>query len=83
MAKEAMLVELFRQDRLSHQELSQALGFDDSSRPMAVLKKHHVTEDLPNDKNMKRLLPASLHRQISDRRLRHHPAELPGAHRND
>jgi len=45
-AKEAALVELYRQDRLSHSELAQALG---CSRYEAdgVLKRHHVTEDLP------------------------------------
>lgn len=45
-AKEAMLVELYRQDRLSHHELSQALNLDRFETD-GVLKKHHVTEDLP------------------------------------
>jgi predicted HTH domain antitoxin len=45
-AKEAMLVELYRQDRLSHYELSQALGLDRFEAD-AVLKKHNVTVDLP------------------------------------
>lgn len=47
-AKEAMLVELYRQDKLSHYELSQALGLERFEID-AVLKKHHVTEDLPTD----------------------------------
>jgi predicted HTH domain antitoxin len=47
-AKEAILIELFRQDKLSHYELSQALGLDRFETD-AVLKKHHVTEDLPTD----------------------------------
>ena len=45
-AKEAMLVELYRQDKLSHYELSQALGLERFETD-AVLKKHKVTEDLP------------------------------------
>jgi predicted HTH domain antitoxin len=47
-AKEAMLVELYRQDKLSHFELAQALGLDRFETD-AVLKKHNVTEDLPTD----------------------------------
>ena len=45
-AKEAALVELYRQDKLTQHELSLALG---SSRmeTEALLKKHNVTEDLP------------------------------------
>jgi len=45
-AKEAALVELYRQDKLTQYELSVALG---SSRleTEALLKKHNVTEDLP------------------------------------
>ena len=45
-AKEAMLVELYRQDKLSHYELSLALGLDRFETD-GVLKKHNVTEDLP------------------------------------
>lgn len=45
-AKEAMLVELYRQDKLSHYELSQALGLDRFETD-GVLKSHNVTEDLP------------------------------------
>ena len=45
-AKEAMLIELYRQDKLTHYELSLALGLDRFETD-AVLKKHHVTEDLP------------------------------------
>ena len=47
-AKEALLVELYRQDKLSHFELSQALGLDRFETD-GVLKKHKVTEDLPTD----------------------------------
>jgi Uncharacterised protein family (UPF0175) len=45
-AKEAMLVELYRQNMLSRYELSLALEL---SRPEtdALLKRHNVTEDLP------------------------------------
>jgi len=45
-AREAMLVELYRQDKLSHHELSQALGLDRFATD-GVLKRHGVTEDLP------------------------------------
>lgn len=45
-AKEALLVELYRQDRLTQFELSQALGLDRFEID-ALLKKHNVTEDLP------------------------------------
>ncbi len=45
-AKEAMLVELYRQDKLSHYELSQALSLDRFETD-GVLKRHNVTEDLP------------------------------------
>lgn len=44
--KEAMLVELYRQDKLSRYELSVALGLNRFETD-AVLKKHRVTEDLP------------------------------------
>jgi predicted HTH domain antitoxin len=44
--KEAMLIELYRQDQLTHYELSQALGLDRFETD-ALLKKHNVTEDLP------------------------------------
>ena len=47
-AREALLVELYRQDMLSHYELSVALGLDRFETD-AVLKKHNVTEDLPTD----------------------------------
>jgi hypothetical protein len=47
-AKEAMLVELYRQDKLTHYELSLALGLDRFETD-GVLKKHNVTEDLPSD----------------------------------
>jgi predicted HTH domain antitoxin len=48
-AKEAMLVELYRQDKLTHHELSRALGLERFETD-AVLKQHKVTEDLPTDK---------------------------------
>jgi predicted HTH domain antitoxin len=47
-ARETLLVELYRQDKLSHYELSQALGLDRFETD-GVLKKHNVTEDLPTD----------------------------------
>jgi len=44
--KEAMLIELFRQRKLNHYELSQALGLDRFETD-DLLHKHNVTEDLP------------------------------------
>ena len=54
-AKEAMLVELYRQDKLTHYELSQALGLDRFETD-GVLKKHKVTEDLPTDEEYEEAL---------------------------
>jgi len=57
-AKEAMLVELYRQEKLSHYELSQALGLDRFETD-GVLKRRHVTIDLPTaeeiDEGLRRL----------------------------
>jgi len=51
-AKEAVLLELYRQDKLSHYELSQSLGLDRFETD-ALLKKHGVTEDLPSAEELK------------------------------
>jgi predicted HTH domain antitoxin len=45
LAKEAMLVELYRQDKLSRYELSQALGLSRFETD-GLLKEHKVTDDL-------------------------------------
>jgi predicted HTH domain antitoxin len=44
-AKEALLVSLYRQRRLSHLALSRALGLD-RLETEDVLRKHNITEDL-------------------------------------
>lgn len=44
-AKQAALVELYRQRTLTHHELGTALGLD-RFETEALLKKHNVTEDL-------------------------------------
>lgn len=44
-AKEALLVSLYRQGKLSHHALSKALGLDRFDTE-DVLRKHNVTEDL-------------------------------------
>ncbi len=44
-AKEAALVELYRQDTLSHHELGVALGIS-RFEVDGLLKRHNVTEDL-------------------------------------
>jgi len=44
-AKEAALVELYRQEKLSHHELATALGID-RFEVNSILKRHNVTEDL-------------------------------------
>jgi predicted HTH domain antitoxin len=60
--KEAALVELYRQGKISPRELSEAMGISRLERD-AVLKKHNVTEDLPTAaeiaqdvENLRRLL---------------------------
>ncbi|MBN1489585.1 MAG: UPF0175 family protein [Phycisphaerae bacterium] len=45
VAKEAALVELFRQGHVTHYELSEALGLSRFETD-AMLKHHHVTDDL-------------------------------------
>ena len=54
-AREAMAVELYRQAKLSHFELSQALGLS-RLQTDAVLKRHHVTEDLPSVEELRQEL---------------------------
>ncbi len=44
-AKEAALVELYRQEKLSHGKLAESLGISRYETD-AVLKRHNVTEDL-------------------------------------
>lgn len=44
-AKEAALVELYRQEKLTHHQLTKALGLSRLETD-GVLKKHKVTEDL-------------------------------------
>jgi len=50
-AKEAILVELYRQEKLTRFELSQALGLERFETD-ALLKKHQVTTDLPTPEEM-------------------------------
>ncbi|MGH7175888.1 MAG: UPF0175 family protein [Tepidisphaeraceae bacterium] len=45
-AKQAALIELYRLDRLSHQELAEALGLD-RAHTSDLLHDHGVVEDLP------------------------------------
>ena len=45
VAKEAMLVELYRQGSISHGELAESLGLSRHETD-GVLKRHNVTEDL-------------------------------------
>jgi len=56
-AKEAMLIEMYRQGRLTHSQLSQAL---DLSRDEAngLLKRHHVEEDLLTVEDFRQQLDA-------------------------
>jgi hypothetical protein len=49
--KEAMLVELYRQQKLARQELSEALGISRLETD-EVLKRHNVTEDLPTNEEL-------------------------------
>jgi len=50
-AKEALLVELYRQDKITQYELGQALGLEPLEID-ALLKKHNVTEDLPTTEEL-------------------------------
>lgn len=50
-AKEAMVVELYRQEKLSRYELSLALGLARFETDV-LLKKHNVTEDLPTSEEL-------------------------------
>jgi hypothetical protein len=61
-AKESALVELYRQEKITRRELSEALGIGRIETD-GVLKAHNVTEDLPTDQeisqdvaNLRRLL---------------------------
>lgn len=45
VAKEAALVELYRQGNLSHGQLAESLGLS-RDQTNGVLKRHNVTEDL-------------------------------------
>lgn len=47
VAKEASLVELYRQAKLTHHQLATALELDRFAVD-ALLKRHHVTEDFPS-----------------------------------
>src|SRR5258706_9674037 len=50
-AKEALLVALYRQDKITHFELSRALGMD-RLETEGLLKKHNVTKDLPTQQEI-------------------------------
>ena len=49
--KEAMLVELYREDKVSHGELAEALGLSRYDTD-GLLKRHGVTEDLPTSEDL-------------------------------
>jgi hypothetical protein len=51
VAKEAALVELYRQDRITAYELGQALNLS-RLETEALLKRHNVTEDLPTESEL-------------------------------
>lgn len=53
VAKEAALVELYRQQRLTSHQLAKALGLSRLEAD-AVLKRHAVTEDLLTDEELQR-----------------------------
>jgi hypothetical protein len=46
-AKESFLVDLYRQERITHHELATALGIDRMTVE-GVLQRHGVVEDLPS-----------------------------------
>jgi hypothetical protein len=51
VAKEAALIELYRQDRITAYELAQALKLSRLEAD-ALLKRHNVTEDLPTESEL-------------------------------
>ena len=51
VAKEAALVELYRQDRITAHELAQGLGLS-RLETEALLKRYGVTEDLPTESEL-------------------------------
>lgn len=65
-AKEAFLVSLYRQGKLTHHALSQALGLD-RLETEEVLHKHNVTEDLGTVEEHLVEIRAAEHRRTSDR----------------
>jgi hypothetical protein len=50
-AKEAALLELYRQNKLTHHHLSKALNLSRFEID-ALLKAHNVTEDLPSEEEL-------------------------------
>lgn len=46
VAKESLLVDLYRQERITKHQLAEALGLD-RFEVNTVLNRHNVTEDLP------------------------------------
>jgi hypothetical protein len=58
-AKIAALVELYRQRRVSHAQLSSALGLSRLETD-GLLKRHNVTEDLPTSDEVRREVEETL-----------------------
>ena len=58
-AKEAMLIEFYRQDKLTRYQLSEALGLSRFETD-ALLKKHNVIEDLPTNDELEEDLQQGL-----------------------
>lgn len=56
-AKEAAVVELYRQGQLSHHELAECLGIS-RTEVDALLQRHGVTEDLPTVSDFREQLEA-------------------------
>ncbi len=50
-AAQAMLVEFYRQEKLTRSQLAQALGLNRMETD-GLLKRHHVTEDLPTSEEL-------------------------------
>jgi predicted HTH domain antitoxin len=61
--KEAMLVELYRQGRISHGELAEGLGLSRYETD-GVLRRHNVTEDLLSREELDEQL-AGLRRRLA------------------
>lgn len=80
VAKEAALVELYRQQKLTHHELATALGLTRFETD-GLLKRRQVTDDLITAEELGAQMAAFTIASVDDCRLRYFAAELSGIDR--